>query len=133
MPALKATWSFAQARHKIIAENVANMSTPNYKAKHLDYGEFQKALGRAMEKRGDDPSQPLEFDRGGSFRLDRRGRLAANPARKPGQNVVFHDGTNLSIEMEMSDLASNAMLHEVTTTLLNGRFNGLRKAIRGRS
>ena len=66
------------------------------------------------------------------YRTDRQGHLVTTPRTEPGQNAVFHDGTNMSIEQEMSELASNAMLHEITTTLLDGRFEGLRKAIRGR-
>ena len=38
----------------------------------------------------------------------------------------------VDIEAEMSDLAANAMLHEMTTTLVNGYFGSLRKAISGR-
>jgi flagellar basal body rod protein FlgB len=45
--------------------------------------------------------------------------------------MLFYDGTNVSIEREMSDLAANAMLHEVTTNLLRGRYDALQKAIRG--
>jgi len=131
-PALAATWSFTLARHKVIAENVANMSTPGYKAKRLDYGEFQRALGEAMEKRGGDPNQPLLITGSKQCAQGRDGRLRTAPTTTPARNALFHDGTNMSIEQEMSELASNAMLHEVTTTLLDGRFEGLKKAIRGR-
>lgn len=131
-PALVATWSFTHARHKLIAENVANMSTPGYKANRLDYAEFQRVLGKALKRRGADPAKPLVIEGSSQYRTDRRGRLVFTPTAKPGDNVVFHDGTNMSIEREMAELASNAMLHEMTTTLLDGRFEALRKAIRGR-
>ena len=131
-PALVATWSFTLARHKLIAENVANISTPGYKVKRLDYGEFQRVLGDALRKRGGDPSKPLVIAGSDQYGTDRRGHLVTTPRTRPGQNAIFHDGTNMSIEQEMSELASNAMLHEITTTLLDGRFEGLRKAIRGR-
>ncbi|MCB9851327.1 MAG: flagellar basal body rod protein FlgB [Phycisphaerales bacterium] len=130
-PALQAAWSYTQARHRMIAENVANMSTPNYKAKHLDLGEFQQTLAKALKNRGSDPNKALELD-GKQVKTRDDGSLDITPATKPGENVLFHDGTNMSIEREMSDLAQNAMLHEVTTTLLKGRFDGLRKAIAGR-
>ena len=132
MPALTATWSFTHARHQLIAENVANMSTPGYKAKHLDLGEFQQSLARALDRRGNDPNKPFTIDGGKQVRMDRGGKFELNPRTEPGDNALFHDATNMSIEREMSDLASNAMLHEMTTTLLKGRFDGLRKAISGR-
>jgi flagellar basal-body rod protein FlgB len=132
-PALQATWSFTQARHKVIAENVANMSTPDYKAKRLDFGSFQAALGRAFAERSPSPQEPFVIPDNGQVRTDKLGRLVTTPETKPGRNAVRHDGTNMSIEREMSELASNAMWHEMTTALLQGKFDGLRKAIRGRS
>lgn len=132
MPALLSTWSFAQQKHRAIADNIANISTPNYKAKRLDYGEFQAVLGEALEDRKSNPHQPFELKGHAQFRTNAKGQLETSPTSKPGRNGVFHDGTNLSIEAEMSDLAANAMLHEMTTTLINGRFSGLRKAISGR-
>jgi flagellar basal-body rod protein FlgB len=132
-PALTAAWSFTHARHKTIAENVANMSTPGYKAKRLDLSEFQSSLARALDRRGNDPNKPLVIDGSRQVRTDSAGRLVVNPATKPGEEAVFHDGTNMSIEREMSELASNAMLHEMTTTLLKGKFDYLHKAIVGRA
>ena len=133
MPALVSTWSFTQQRHKVIAENIANMSTPGYKAKRLDYAAFQQTLDKAMEKRGSDPRKPFVIDGPGQFQTDDKGRLVATPTTKPGLNAVRHDGTNMSVEREMSDLAKNAMLHETTVQLIAGRFDAMRKAIRGRA
>jgi flagellar basal-body rod protein FlgB len=130
-PALVATMSFTHARHRLIADNVANIQTPGYKARHLDYDAFQQALGKALEARGSDPARSLHIDDGDQFRTDEAGKLTFSPRTRPGRNAVFHDGTNISVEREMSDLAANAMLHEMTTTLLKGRYDGLRKAIRG--
>ncbi len=132
MPALQTTWSFAQQKHRVIADNIANISTPNYKAKRLDYGAFQSALGEALEERKGKPKAPFVLKASDQFRMNERGQLETTPSIKPGRNGVFHDGTNLSIEAEMSDLAANAMLHEMTTTLVNGYFGSLRKAISGR-
>lgn len=131
-PALELTWSFTHARHRVIAENVANMSTPGYKAKRLDLEAFQASLARALERRGGDGGKPLELEGNRQAGTNSAGRLEVNPETKPGRNAVFHDGTNLSIEREMSDLAQNAMLHEMTTTLLKQKYDGLRKAISGR-
>lgn len=132
MPALTATWSFTQARHNVIAENVANMSTPGYKARRLDLGEFQSSLAEALERRRQNPSAAFVMSGSNQVATDDAGRLVVHPASKPGAEAVFHDGTNLSIEREMSELARNGMLHEMTTSLLRGRFDGLRKAIAGR-
>ena len=36
MPALEATLAYAESRHRMLAENVANWQTPGYKARQLD-------------------------------------------------------------------------------------------------
>ncbi len=133
IPVLQTTWSFVQARHAVIAENVANMSTPDYKAKRLDMDEFQQVLGEAIEDRRDRPGEGLLLGETDQIRQDRSGNLIVSPEAESGRNLVFHDGTNMSIEQEMADLASNAMWHEITTTLLDGKFDSLRKAIRGQA
>ena len=53
------------------------------------------------------------------------------PTDRPVDNILFHDGTNVSIEREMVDLAETQMSHEFAATILRDYFDGLRKAIRG--
>jgi flagellar basal-body rod protein FlgB len=130
-PALTATLSYTESRHKMIAENVANIDTPGYKAKQLDVRAFQKALGEALDRRTNDSLQPLVLE-GREFRSDPTGALRVTPSLTPTDNVLFHDGTNLSLEREMADLAENSMTHQLTATLLGRKFDMLRKAIRGK-
>lgn len=131
MPALEATLQFTHARHKVIAGNVANATTPGYRARRLEVDDFHRVLGRAMDDRGPLAMGPLKFGGSKSVRADSDGRLRFAPTTRPARNALFYDGTNVSIEREMSDMAANAMLHEVTTNLLRGRYDGLQKAIRG--
>ena len=131
-PALVATLSYTHSRHKMIAENVANWGNPDYKTKRLDPRVFQEALGRALDARGKDINKPFSLPSTDEFHSDRRGSVQVTPIETPPENILFHDGTNMSIERQMADLAENAMTHEQATTLLRGRYDGLRKAIRGR-
>ncbi len=131
-PALLNTLAFTQARHKMIAENVANWHTPGYKTKQLDPKPFQQALRRALDAKGGDPNKPFVVRNTRQFGTAKGGYLRVTPSEKPVDNVLFHDRTNASIERMMTDLADNAMVHEAAITLLKGNFDGLRKAIRGR-
>ena len=49
----------------------------------------------------------------------------------PVEHSLLHDGTNQSIEQQMAMLAETGMTYDLATMLLNGSYNGLRKAIRG--
>lgn len=131
-PGLVATMAFTEARHQTIAENVANWGNPDYKTKRLDPRQFQAALGEAFERRGRPSGGPLTLPGTEQFHVDETGRLVVTPTTRQPENALFHDGTNMSIEEQMSDLAENAMMHEATAALLRKRFDGLRKAIRGR-
>lgn len=131
LPALEKLSAFTEHRQRVLAENIANIDTPNYKAKHLDPKAFQVALGEALDRRKEDKTQPFIMDTHEQFRTDERGRLVVTPTVHP-ENILFHDGTNVSIEKQMSALAENAMTHELSNELLRGKFTGLLTAIRGR-
>lgn len=130
-PALIKTLSFNEKRMRMIAENVANIQTPGYRAKQLDVKAFQRALGEALNERRSDATSRFDVSVGGEVATDEFGFLQVTPSERPVDNILFHDGTNLSIDREMADLAETGMVHEMVSTLLNSRFEGLRKAIRG--
>ncbi len=115
----------------MIAENVANLHTPGYRAKQLDGKAFQSALRGALETRGVDRGKPLRIESGREVTTDARGNIKVTPSEKPPDNILFHDGTNHSIEQEMADLAETRLTHELATALLRDRMDGLRKAVRG--
>ena len=122
---------FSEARHRYLAENIANVTTPGYRAKQLDVNSFQAALrdaGAARSRRGG----KFEMAESDEIKLDSAGRLRVRPSFVPTQNLLFHDGTNASIERQMADLAENTMTHQAATELLKGYFDGVSKAIRGR-
>ncbi len=48
IPALEQTLTFAQRRHELLAGNVANIDTPDYRAKDLDVADFQNALAESI-------------------------------------------------------------------------------------
>jgi flagellar basal-body rod protein FlgB len=131
-PGLIKTMAFTQERLRMISENVANIHTPGYKAKQLDVGGFQQALGRAFAEHKKDYRKRFVVESGDQVRTDELGFLKVKPSDRPTDNILFHDGTDLSIERQMADLAETGMAHEMAATLLRGNFDGLRRAIRGR-
>jgi flagellar basal-body rod protein FlgB len=130
-PALVKTLAYNEARLRMIAENVANIHTPGYRSKQLDVRGFQSSLRQALDARGSDAGKPLKIDVGREVSTGRDGYLKVEPGEKPVDNVLHHDGTSLSIEREMADLAETGMAHNLSMALLRERFDGLRKAIRG--
>jgi len=130
-PMLEKTLAFTESRNRVLAENIANITTPGYRAKRLDIGKFQAALRDATDRRAESGGT-WSLEATDEFRTDALGHLETTPSREPVENLLFHDGTNARIERQMADLAENTMMHQAATELLKNYYNGMRKAIRGR-
>jgi flagellar basal-body rod protein FlgB len=131
LPVLEKALAYTEARHRMLAENIANVDTPGYRTKHLDTRGFQDALQEALARRKEDPSGAFRLAGAKEFTQDRYGHLAVTPSEEPPENVLFHDGTNARLERQMAMLAENGMMHQVLVELMKGRFTALQKAIRG--
>lgn len=127
MPVMEKMLAFTQARHRMLVENVANADTPGYVTKQLDASSFQRALQEA----GRGPDGSLRIRPSDEFRQDANGHLMVTPTAEPAGNILFHDGTNMRIEQQMSMLAENAVMHQTVTEMYRMNVDGLLKAIRG--
>lgn len=120
MPLIEQAVRFSAARQKLLAENVANISTPGYIQKDLSVQKFQQMLRQRIEARRSAPPGTVSFE-------DIMGRLD-NPVR----NILFHDRNNRSIEQLMADGAKNAMYHNLMIELLRKQIGSIEAALRER-
>ena len=63
LPVMQRVVQFAAQRHRLIADNVANVSTPDFRPQDVSVAEFEAALGQAVQNRRDRGQQqfgPLE-------------------------------------------------------------------------
>lgn len=132
LPVLEKVAAFTEGRHRVLAENIANIDTPGYRTKQLDPKLFQAELARAVENHRGRTGSSLGLRSTKQFHTDDQGRLNVTPTLRPSQNILFHDGTNASVEHQMTALAENTIMHQVVVELMQQRFNGLRGAISGR-
>ena len=114
-------------RHEVLAANVANADTPDYRPRDLRFSGVLQALARRQA-----PSSGMQD-----------GRLllvTSHPGHlRPGvQNAVVTeevegegklDQNRVDIDQEMTQLAENALLQETSVTLLSRKLGGLRYAI----
>ena len=133
MPVLQAVMSFTEARHEVLANNVSNIDTVGYKMQDLPVNEFFESLNKAIENRDRrGAGEPLRIRSSRHLKWDNKGNLEAKPREVENSNILFHDRNNRFVEKQMSELAKNALLHNVTVELLRGQYEGLSTAIRGR-
>jgi flagellar basal-body rod protein FlgB len=118
-PVLEQVLEFTAARHKLIAENMANVDTPGYLQKDLDLRKFQSMLRDRVEHRGDAQDATGFEDMTAELEHPRRG-------------ILFHDGNNRSMEQLTSDLAKNAMMHNMVIELLRKQYQQMDMALKER-
>jgi len=124
IPALEQTMTFAQRRHELLAGNVANLDTPDYRAKDLDIGDFQNALAESIHAAREPASQAVA--------PATRDDIYDGP-RAATEQVVFHDGSDVSLEHQVTELAKNQHLHSLAITTMRSQFALLRAAIAERA
>ena len=117
--------AFAQRRHELLAGNVANIDTPDYRTKDLDIGDFQNALAESINAAATKPAS-------NSVSPTTRDDIYAGP-RAATEQVVFHDGSDVSLEHQVTQLAKNQHLHSLAITTMRSQFALLRAAITERA
>jgi flagellar basal-body rod protein FlgB len=109
-----------EKRSTLIAANLANADTPNYKARDMD---FKSLLKQSM------PGAPsIERTQAGHFapqpELDARVMF-----RNPTQ--VSLDGNTVEEHSEQARYAENAVQYQASLRFINGGFSDLMTALRG--
>ncbi len=110
------------SRMDVLASNLANADTPNFKARDMD---FSTALGEAATPNGTRMISTHERHQ----RANRGEASAALQYRVPYQPT--EDGNTVEADMELSRFAQNAVAYQTTLLFLNGRISTLRSAITG--
>ena len=116
-PLLERVVQFTAARHRLIGENIVNISTPNYRQKDLSVEKFNELLSDRIDEKKDAPPGTVDFD-------DVKSEIET-----PQAGILFHDGNNRSVEHLMSDQAKNAMTHNLAIELLRRQFTSLKAAL----
>jgi flagellar basal-body rod protein FlgB len=130
--AVELSAAYAEQRHRVLAENLANIDTPGYQSQVLDPAAFQKTLQTALDRTAGTNNDRLELRGDAQCSTDSDGRLEVKPAVEPAPNVLFHDGTNAKLEKLVAEINENALSYEMSTNLLRGRYQTMLAAIRGR-
>lgn len=113
---LSGVLDFRSERHKVIASNIANIDTPDYKPKDIV---FKEALEASISKNGV------------TMTRSRRGHMPEQsiPADRAGFEVI-DSGKKVNLDSEMAKLAENNLMHNLTVELLARKFRGLNTFLR---
>ena len=107
-------------RNEILASNIANAATPNFKARDLDFdSEINRHVGIGPLKTTNEQHFPTAVAAIGNKMLFRE---PINPSL---------DGNTVELSVEQMEFSENVTRYQTTLTFLNNRITGLMSAIRG--
>lgn len=105
--------SLRMDRTQLLAGNLANVDTPGYKARDIDYKAVLQQTESALREGVSQPG------------------LASGPMyRVPYQ--PSQDGNTVELSVEQTAFAENAMDFQTSLTFMNIKLRGLQQAIEGR-
>ena len=107
-------------RNKVLASNIANAATPNFKARDIDFQALiNKAEGRGPMRATDARHFKVSLEHSGE-RMKYRTPVNAS-----------QDGNTVEMNVEQMEFSENVIRYQTTLTFLNNKISGLTSAIRG--
>ena len=103
-------------RAEIISGNLANVDTPGFLARDLDYNSILQQVESNL-KFGEGPVLSTS-----DVRSEQKYRVPFQPSA---------DGNTAELSVEQSNFAANSMDFQTSLTFLNMKISGLHKAIKG--
>lgn len=114
--------ALSDQRLQLLADNLANADTPNYKARDIDFrGAMSAAGGDALPMAARHPRHLADPATSAN-----RARVMYRTPDQPAQ-----DGNTVDTQRESAAVAETAVRYQATLTFLDARIRGLRNAITG--
>lgn len=95
-------------RAELLSANLANVDTPNFQAKDID---FSAEMQRAKFASGFIPSAQVKY------------RIPNQPSQ---------DGNTVALNVEQAEFSQNSLDYQTSLTFLNMKLRGLKQAIEGK-
>ncbi|MFT5373325.1 MAG: flagellar basal-body rod protein FlgB [Candidatus Latescibacterota bacterium] len=123
VPVLNAVLDVTQLRQRVIANNIANVSTKGYRKQDVQFQEYLESFVRQ-------PAVEGKMSDGRHIPIPKP--IAGPLVYEPESGVNDSGLNNVDIDREMADLAENHLFFNIGQRLIRGSFDGLKKAISGR-
>lgn len=113
--------AYREKRGEVLAANLANADTPNFKARDFD---FKSVLKQSMSS-----GVSLERTQAGHITPQQQFLGADLMYRNPGQASL--DGNTVEPHIEQAKYAENAVQYQASLQFLSNKFSGLMTAVKG--
>ncbi|MFP4661051.1 MAG: flagellar basal body rod protein FlgB [Halanaerobiales bacterium] len=118
----------ANYRQKLLANNIANVNTPEYKRQDLD---FVSALERESGKSGNRNGVSLKTTDNGHIGVSGASNGVSRPFKMLHLNNTSsrNDGNNVDMDVEMAEVAKNNIYYNTLIQQVSDRFKFLNNVI----
>lgn len=110
-------------RSELLANNIANVDTPNYKARDVDFSEILRSSVSKSNK-----SVSLQATHDKHFGFGEKNTIAETKYRVPLQPSL--DGNTVDSQVEHGLFAENAVRYQISLQFLSNKIKGLVKTLR---
>ena len=107
-------------RNEMLASNIANAATPNFKARDIDFDTELKRINKIGNVETTHSSHFSSIQK--RIGKDSVYRLPIHPSL---------DGNTVEMAVEQMQFSENVMRYQTTLSFLNNKISGLRSAIKG--
>ncbi len=129
LAAARAALTGLSRRHEATSANIANIDTPGYQRREV---QFESALRQTLRSQLDGPDDPRILTRTHAGHVAAGGSAGAQRGSVPRDLISSrNDGNNVSIDEEMLILADTQIRFQALTQTLGRRLTTLRSVIRG--
>ncbi|SHF51422.1 flagellar basal body rod protein FlgB [Ornithinibacillus halophilus] len=119
---LQQSLNYASKKNQVISNNIANVDTPGYKAQEVVFKNVlnDKLANSLPAARTHTKHIPFNHNPSPGFQITTNNNTTYN-----------HNGNNVDIDKEMTDLAKNQIYYQSLVDRINGKFSSLQTVIRG--
>jgi len=103
-------------RHNMLASNIANVDTPGYKAKDID---FKGVLNKEISNLATPHKRHIQID-----------NKSASMQTEGGTQSQWGDGNNVELDTEVAKITENALMHQFYIRALSGRIKKFKDTLR---
>lgn len=112
-------------RQALLASNIANADTPNYKARDINFG---AALNNALQGR---VGQPLALATTTGRHIGGEGVAVPPNVQYRDETQSSVDGNTVNMDAERAQFAENSVYYEASITFINGLLKTMQLAVTG--
>jgi len=113
--------SLRAQRQQLLASNIANADTPNYKAVDID---FNSAMQSALQQ-----VNVAELNLTNSNHVPNTGTIGNADIKERASKQNSLDGNTVDMDIERSQFTENALQYEAAITLINNHFKNIASVI----